>query len=66
MKYCFFLLLFSFPLSFVSCGQILPSPINKALDLVDTNKIRSHITYLADDKLRVRLPGTEYYYNEEQ
>ncbi len=28
---------------------------------IDTNTIRSHIAYLADDKLKGRLPGTEGY-----
>lgn len=29
------------------------------MDRIDTNTIRSHIAYLADDKLKGRLPGTE-------
>src|SRR4026208_1793179 len=33
--------------------------IKQALDRIDTNTIRSHIAYLADDKLKGRLPGTE-------
>lgn len=35
--------------------------INKAMDRIDTNTIRFHIAYLADDKLKGRLPGTEGY-----
>lgn len=35
--------------------------IKKAMDRIDTNTIRSHIAYLADDRLRGRLPGTEGY-----
>ena len=35
--------------------------IKKAMDRIDTNIIRSHIAYLADDKLKGRLPGTEGY-----
>jgi len=31
------------------------------MDRIDTNTIRSHIAYLADDKLKGRLPGTEGY-----
>ena len=31
------------------------------MDRVDTNTIRSHIAYLADDRLKGRLPGTEGY-----
>jgi len=39
----------------------IPSAVKKALDQVDTNIIRSDIAYLADDKLKGRLPGTEGY-----
>jgi len=35
--------------------------IQQAMNRVDTTTIRSHITYLADDKLKGRLPGTEGY-----
>ena len=31
------------------------------MNRIDTNTIRSHIAYLADDKLKGRLPGTEGY-----
>lgn len=31
------------------------------MNRIDTNVIRSHIAYLADDKLKGRLPGTEGY-----
>lgn len=31
------------------------------MDRIDTTTIRSHIAYLADDKLKGRLPGTEGY-----
>ena len=31
------------------------------MDRIDTNTIRSHIAYLADDRLKGRLPGTEGY-----
>jgi Peptidase family M28/PA domain len=33
--------------------------IKQALDRIDTNTIRSHIAFLADDKLKGRYPGTE-------
>lgn len=33
--------------------------IKQAMDRVDTNTIRSHIAFLADDKLKGRYPGTE-------
>jgi hypothetical protein len=36
-------------------------PVRNAMDKIDTNTIRSHIAYLADDKLKGRLPGTEGY-----
>ncbi len=32
--------------------------IKQAMDRIDTNIIRSHIAYLADDKLKGRYPGT--------
>ena len=35
--------------------------IKQAMDKIDTNTIRSHIAYLADDRLKGRLPGTEGY-----
>jgi len=35
--------------------------IRKAMNGIDTNLIRSHIAWLADDKLKGRLPGTEGY-----
>lgn len=35
--------------------------IQQAMNRVDTTTIRSHIAYLADDKLKGRLPGTEGY-----
>src|SRR5688572_4028720 len=35
--------------------------IRAAMDRIDTNTIRSHITYLADDRLKGRLPGSEGY-----
>jgi hypothetical protein len=35
--------------------------IKKSMDLIDTNTIRAHIAFLADDKLKGRYPGTEGY-----
>jgi hypothetical protein len=35
--------------------------LQQAMDRIDTNTIRSHIAYLADDKLKGRYPGTEGY-----
>jgi hypothetical protein len=39
----------------------IPNNVRKAMDRVDTNTIRAHIAYLADDRLKGRLPGTEGY-----
>ncbi len=35
--------------------------IQQVMERIDTNTIRSHIAYLADDRLKGRLPGTEGY-----
>jgi hypothetical protein len=50
-------------LSFQTFGQKVPVPgsVKKAMDQIDTVTIRNHIAYLADDKLKGRLPGTEGY-----
>jgi hypothetical protein len=37
----------------------LSKDVERALTLVDTNQIKADITYLADDKLKGRAPGTE-------
>jgi len=39
----------------------LDAKTKRALDRVDKVKIKSHISYLADDKLKGRKPGTEGY-----
>nr|MBI1229157.1 M28 family peptidase [Cytophagales bacterium] len=39
----------------------ISNAVHKALNSIDTLIIRSHIAYLADDKLQGRLPGTEGY-----
>lgn len=39
----------------------IPKNVRQALDRIDTNIIRSHVAYLADDRLKGRLPGTEGY-----
>ncbi len=39
----------------------LDTKTKKALDRVDKDKIKSHITFLADDKLKGRQPGKEGY-----
>lgn len=46
----------------VSAQQVTISKnLQQAMNRVDTNTIRGHIAYLADDKLKGRLPGTEGY-----
>jgi hypothetical protein len=39
----------------------LSDEVKKAMDLVDSNQIRADVTYLADDKLLGRAPGTPGY-----
>ncbi|HET9747197.1 MAG TPA: M28 family peptidase [Chitinophagaceae bacterium] len=57
-----FLAVFSFAAFHLSAQQVTVSKdIKKAMERIDTNTIRSHIAYLADDKLKGRLPGTEGY-----
>ena len=58
----FFLALCSFVALQLTAQEVTVSKdIKKAMDRIDTNTIRSHIAYLADDKLKGRLPGTEGY-----
>ena len=58
----YFLIVCSFISLYLSAQDIVISKdIKKAMDRIDTNTIRSHIAYLADDKLKGRLPGTEGY-----
>jgi hypothetical protein len=39
----------------------IPQNVQQAMEQVDTNTVRKHVAYLADDKLKGRLPGTEGY-----
>jgi hypothetical protein len=39
----------------------VPGSVKRAMNQVDTVTIRNHIAYLADDKLKGRMPGTEGY-----
>ncbi len=56
------IILFVFTAIPCSAQEVKISPnIQKAMNRIDTNTIRSHIAYLADDKLKGRLPGTEGY-----
>ncbi|MBC7935735.1 MAG: M28 family peptidase, partial [Rhizobacter sp.] len=59
-KYLLLLLAFA---AFHSAAQqvTISKNIQQAMNRIDTNTIRSHIAYLADDKLKGRLPGTEGY-----
>jgi len=59
-KYLLFLCSFASFKSFAQDVKITKG-IMQAMDRIDTNIIRSHIVYLADDKLKGRLPGTEGY-----
>ncbi|GAA4335590.1 M20/M25/M40 family metallo-hydrolase [Flaviaesturariibacter amylovorans] len=42
-------------------GPAVSARVRAAMDRVDSNSIRGHVAYLADDRLRGRLPGTEGY-----
>lgn len=39
----------------------IPGSVKKTMSQIDTLTIKSHIAYLADDRLKGRLPGTEGY-----
>lgn len=58
----FFLLTCGFVALQLSAQEVTVSKdIRKAMDRIDTNTLRAHVAYLADDKLKGRLPGTEGY-----
>lgn len=58
----YFLIVCSFICVYLSAQDVtISKDIKTAMDRIDTNTIRSHIAYLADDKLKGRLPGTEGY-----
>lgn len=52
-------------LSFLSLStfaqNIVSEQVLKHLDNIDTNRIKTHVAYLSDDKLKGRLPGKEGY-----
>jgi hypothetical protein len=51
-----------FLIPFISHSQdFIDKTILKAIENVDSNKIKAHVKYLADDKLKGRLPGKEGY-----
>ena len=58
--------IFAFSLALTACSafaqQIKVSPeVKQAMDKVSADQIKADITYLADDKLKGRAPGTEGY-----
>lgn len=58
MKRTFFLLLSLLPL--LACAQKpLDNDVLAAINQIDTNRIKAHVVYLADDKLKGRQPGKE-------
>ena len=59
-KYVLLLLVFA---QFRTAAQEIKiaTNIQRAMNRIDTNTIRSHIAYLSDDKLKGRMPGTEGY-----
>lgn len=61
MKKYFSLLLIFISIQAFSQKVPVPGSVKKAMSQVDTVTIRNHIAYLADDKLKGRLPGTEGY-----
>ena len=61
MKKYFLLLSSCFAINSFAQDVKISKTIKQAMDRIDTNTIRSHIAYLADDKLKGRLPGTEGY-----
>jgi len=61
MKKYFFFICSLITLHTVAQHVKISKNIQQAMNRIDTNTIRSHIVYLADDKLKGRLPGTEGY-----
>lgn len=60
IKYLFFIGSFA-TLQAAAQKTAISQNIQAAMNRIDTNTIRSHIAYLADDRLQGRLPGTEGY-----
>jgi len=58
----YLLILFGLTALQITAQQIkIDKNIRQAMNRIDTNAIFSHIAYLADDRLKGRLPGTEGY-----
>lgn len=55
------LTIFSFLSLSAFAQNIVSEQVLKHLDNIDTNRIKAHVAYLSDDKLKGRLPGKEGY-----
>ena len=56
--FCLFFVL----VSFIACAQkSLNTDAQAAINQIDSNRIKAHVVYLADDKLKGRQPGKEGY-----
>jgi hypothetical protein len=60
MKNTFLLLFCLFTLS-TNAQSLVSEQVLKHLETIDTNRIKAHVAYLSDDKLKGRLPGKEGY-----
>lgn len=56
-----FLTIFSFLSLSTFAQNSISEQVLKHLDNIDTNRIKAHVAYLSDDKLKGRLPGREGY-----
>jgi hypothetical protein len=56
-----FLSLFSLLTISSFAQEIVSEQVLKHLNNIDTNRIKAHVAYLSDDKLKGRLPGKEGY-----
>ncbi len=55
------LLLFCLFALSTNAQSLVSEQVLKHLETIDTNRIKAHVTYLSDDKLKGRLPGKEGY-----
>ncbi len=60
MKNTFLLVFYLFALS-THAQSLVSEQVLKHLENIDTNRIKAHVAYLSDDKLKGRLPGKEGY-----
>ena len=56
-----FLLLFSLSTLSTNAQSLVSDQVLKEIDKIDTNRIKAHVAFLSDDKLKGRLPGKEGY-----